>query len=170
MMMGTNVVSVNRPDYVFKGISDPNWVAGFASGEGSFQIMTSPANPGANTVSNVRLVFNINLNIREKSLIEGIVLFLKSYSTKLEDISVETITKNYYIWGETTSLKFTKFSDIVNIIIPFFEEYGIVGVKSLDFFDFKKAADIIKNKDHLNSEGLNKILKLKSGMNRNREW
>jgi len=138
--------------------------------ESSFQIITSLSNSGANTVSNVRLKFNIGLNIREKDLIEGIVLFLKSYSTKLEDPSVVTITKNYYISGETVSLQITKFSDIVNIIIPFFEKYEIVGIKSLDFFDFKKAADIIKSKEHLSSEGFNEIFKLKSGMNRNREW
>jgi hypothetical protein len=27
-----NIGSVNRPNYVFKGISDPNWLAGFSSG------------------------------------------------------------------------------------------------------------------------------------------
>ena len=87
----------------------------------------------------------------------------------MEDPLVKATTTNCYVWGETTSLKFTKFSDIVNIIIPFFEKYEIVGVKSLDFFDFKKAADIIKNKEHLSSEGFNEILKFKKGMNRNRE-
>jgi len=161
-----NVVSVKRPEYVFESISDPNWVAGFTSGDGSFQIITGPGN----TVSSVRLRFAINLNIREKDLIEGLVLFFKSYVNKLSDSSEITISRNYYISGETISLQFGKFSDIVNIIIPFFEEYGIVGVKSLDFIDFKKAADIIKNKEHLNPEGFNEILKLKSGMNQNREW
>ena len=161
-----NVVSVKRPEYVFESISDPNWVAGFTSGDGSFQIITSPGN----TVSSVRLRFAINLNIREKDLIEGLALFFKSYGTKLSDSSEITISKNYYISGETISLQFGKFSDIVNIIIPFFEEYGIVGVKSLDFIDFKKAADIVKNKEHLNPEGFNEILKLKSGMNKNRQW
>lgn len=166
-----SVVTVNRPDYVFKGISDPNWLAGFASGDGSFQIITATENPGANTVPNVRLRFTINLNIREKALIEGLVLFLKSYGApKPSDPSVVANSKNYYISGETVNLQFSKFSDIVNIIIPFFEEYGIVGVKSLDFSDFRKAADIIKNKEHLNSEGFAEILKIKSGMNQNREW
>ncbi len=163
-----NIVTVNRPDYVFKGISDPNWLAGFASGDGSFQIMTATGNSGANTVSNVRLRFTINLNIREKSLIEGLVLFLKSYGGL--NPSVDVISKNYYISGDTVSLQFSKFQDIVNVIIPYFEEYGIVGVKSLDFSDFRKAADIIKNKEHLNPEGFNEILKIKSGMNQNRKW
>jgi hypothetical protein len=29
----SNVTPANRPDYVFKGINDPNWLAGFASGD-----------------------------------------------------------------------------------------------------------------------------------------
>ena len=86
------------------------------------------------------------------------------------DPSVETTSKSYYISGETVVIQITRFLDIVNIIIPFFEKYGIVGIKSLDFIDFKKAADIIKSKEHLSLEGFNEILKLKSGMNRNREW
>jgi len=69
----------------------------------------------------------------------------------LVDPSVVTITKNYYISGETVGIQITKFLDIVNIIIPFFEKYGIVGIKSLDFIDFKKAADIIKSKEHLSA-------------------
>jgi hypothetical protein len=154
-----NIDSVNRPEYVFKGISDPNWVAGFASGDGSFQLITSPENPGADTISNVRLRFTINFNIREKDLIEGLVLYFKSYNTEFSDPSAGTTSKNDYISGETISLQFSKFSDIVNIIIPFFEEYGIVGVKSADFYDFNKIADIIKAKEHLSSEGFNEILR-----------
>jgi len=94
-----NVVSVNRPEYEFKGISDPNWVAGFTSGDGSFQIIINQENPAVET-GNVRLRFAISLNIREKDLIKGLVLFFKSYDVKSSDLSVNTISKNYYIAGE----------------------------------------------------------------------
>ena len=70
----------------------------------------------------------------------------------------------------TVGLQITKISDIVNTIIPFFEKYPIIGVKNLDFTYFKKAAIIIKNKEHLTPDGLNKILEIKSKMNRNRSW
>jgi hypothetical protein len=72
---------------------------------------------------------------------------------------------------KSVSLQITKFSDIVNIIIPFFNKYPIVGMKSLDFKDFKRICDIIKTKDHLTSSSVfNQILKIKSGMNQNRKW
>ena len=61
-------------------------------------------------------------------------------------------------------------SDIINTIILFFDKYPIVGIKSLDFADFKKVCDIVKNKEHLTSEGSKKILKIKSHMNQNRSY
>jgi hypothetical protein len=68
-------------------------------------------------------------------------------------------------------LQISKFSNIVNIIIPFFNKYPILGIKSLDFIEFKKICDILKTKDHLTSTSVfNKIIKIKSRMNLNRKW
>ena len=62
-----------------------------------------------------------------------------------------------------------KLSDITNIIIPFFDKYPIFGVKAKDFEDFKKVAELMKNKAHLTPEGLEKIRLIKAGMNRGRK-
>ena len=61
----------------------------------------------------------------------------------------------------------TKIDDIVNHIIPFFDKYKIIGSKHSNFLDFKSAALIIKNKEHLKQDGigLNKILLLKNYKN-----
>ena len=37
--------------------------------------------------------------------------------------------------------------------------------KSLDFIDFKNVSEMIKNKEHLTSEGFDKILEIKTRMN-----
>ena len=63
----------------------------------------------------------------------------------------------------------TNFNNIVNKIIPLFEECPILGVKAKDFEDFKEASNIIKSKAHLTREGLDKILLVKSRMNTKRE-
>jgi hypothetical protein len=57
----------------------------------------------------------------------------------------------------------TKIDLIVEHIIPFFDKHPILGSKHLNFLDFKSAAYIIKNKEHLNNNGLGleKILQLK---------
>lgn len=63
----------------------------------------------------------------------------------------------------------SKLSDITEKIIPFFEKYPILGVKGLDFKDFCKASELIKNKAHLTELGLNKIKTVKAQMNRGRK-
>ena len=62
----------------------------------------------------------------------------------------------------------TKFLDLTNIIIPYFIKYPIVGVKSRDFVDFCKVAELMKNKAYLTPEDLEEIRKIKMGMNRGR--
>jgi len=68
----SNVVPINRPEYFFKGITDPFWVAGFTSGDGSFHVITS--NPDVDSGLKVVLRFSINLNIREEDLIKGLAI------------------------------------------------------------------------------------------------
>ena len=62
----------------------------------------------------------------------------------------------------------TRFSDIQEKIIPFFVKYSLQGIKSLNLYDFIQAAELIKNKAHLNPEGLKKIKQIKEGMNKRR--
>ena len=66
------------------------------------------------------------------------------------------------------NLAIVKFSDINNIVIPFFEKYPILGNKELDSSDFYIALNLIQNKKHLEESGLEKIRELKHGMNRGR--
>lgn len=63
----------------------------------------------------------------------------------------------------------SKFNDITDIIIPFFDKYPIHGVKSLDYINFKEIALLIKEKDHLSIEGIEKIKRIKSNMNKFRK-
>lgn len=83
----------------------------------------------------------------------------------IEYLQCGYITKN----RETFDLKVTKFDDIVNKIIPFFKKYPILGVKALDFSDFCKVAEMMKEKKHLTKEGLEIIKKIKSEMNQGRK-
>ena len=63
--------------------------------------------------------------------------------------------------------------DIVNKIIPFFNKYPIIGVKSKDFKDFSKAAELIINKKHLTKKKkcffFDQIRAIKIGMNKGRK-
>lgn len=59
----------------------------------------------------------------------------------------------------------TKIDHIILHIIPFFDKYPIIGSKCLNYLNLCKAANIIKNKEHLNidGKGLEQILQLKVG-------
>jgi hypothetical protein len=63
----------------------------------------------------------------------------------------------------------SKYNDIINIIIPLFEKYPIQGEKYLDYESFCKVAELMQNKAHLTLEGLDKIRKIKTGMNTGRD-
>ena len=70
---------------------------------------------------------------------------------------------------KSTLLQIKNYYHIINKIIPFFNKYPILGVKSLDFADFKKVAEKIKNKEHLTESGFIEIIKIVEKMNLDRE-
>ena len=159
---------ITKPEYVFTGIPDPYWVAGFASGDGSFSIKVS--NNSTTTIGNrIQLRFAIGLSIIEKELIISLANYFKSdrYSS-VEDISKGGKMPYVYYRKDSVNLEIVRFSDVYNIIIPFFSKYPIEGIKSLDLFDFITVANMITNKEHLTSEGFDKVMGIKSLMNKNR--
>lgn len=147
-----NFVPVIRPAIKNKGIPNPFWVAGFISGDGSFyfSIRTKTSPVSSNIWRIVSLILKVNLHIRDKEVVQAIA----SYFSLLNNKSSETL-KPYPIFIKTQSVSFTirNFTDIVNTVIPFFDKYPILGVKSLDFADFKKVAEMVNNKEHLTNSG-----------------
>lgn len=142
-------------EYKFEGIPDSYWVAGFTSGDGSFNIKTTRTN-----LKRIQLRFSIILHKRELEVIKGIA----KYFNKLDYEDKGVINNKNYV-----GIQIVNFTDIFNIIIPFFEKYPIEGSKKLDFEDFKFIANMLNNKEHLTEEGLKKILEIKKGMNLKRK-
>jgi LAGLIDADG endonuclease len=172
-----SIILKNRPEFIFKGIPDPFWISGFTSGDGSFHIVSRKSVKK----SGIFVRFGIHLHIRELEILKGIDTYLKLYNTEIstdnsfykkdnKENKEPVKFKKLNINKKSVNLQITKFSDIVNIIIPFFNQYPILGIKSLDFLDFKKICEILKTKEHLSSpKVINLILKIKSGMNQNRK-
>lgn len=159
-----NIIPIERPKFVFQGIPDPFWVSGFVNGEGSFHIVV-------NDKANVLIRFSIHLHIRDLDVLRGIANYIFSYpnnNLKTEIINIKKIG----ISEKSANLQISKFSDILNNIIPFFNQFKVIGMKGLDFEDFKKICFIVKKAkaDNLKSElFINEIIKIKSGMNLNRK-
>ena len=149
------VVPVSIPQVKNPKIQDPYWLAGFTSGEGSFIINITASQTNSIRLK-VQLVFQLAQHSKDKALL--III--------LEYLGCGTIYKHS---GNAVVLRVFKFDDIVNKIIPFFQKYPIVGVKGLDFADWCEVAEMMKDKKHLTAEGLDKIKKIKAGMNTGRK-
>lgn len=136
----------------------------------------------------ILLIYSIHLHIREKELIKGLAAYFNldnlsknsgfaiessalaqhevlQPSQTAESENIEIKHKYIDIRDKSVNFRISKYSDIVDVIIPFFQKYPIIGQKSLDFLDFSKVAELIRKKEHLTSEGFNKILKINSSMN-----
>lgn len=59
-----SAIPAMRPSYVFGGIRDPQWLAGFASGDGSFGVKVASSDASV-LGKRVQLRFSIGLHIRE---------------------------------------------------------------------------------------------------------
>jgi LAGLIDADG DNA endonuclease family protein len=151
----SDIIAIERPLIKNQIINNPYWLAGFVSGEGCFQVnIFNSTNKKGKTV---RLYFTITQNFRDEALMNTLINYLGSC----------TLYKNQQ--KNSVDYKVTKINDLIEKIIPFFEKYKLLGIKTHDFEDFKKIALLIKNGDHLTNEGFYIISGLKSGMNKKRE-
>lgn len=133
-------------------IYNPQWLAGFTSGEGSFGVKVRNAKDNK---SCVELIFQINQHDRDKQLLACIAEYLKCGK-------IYKHSKNAVVY------RVSKTSDLTEIIIPFFLKHPILGIKALDFKDFCSILALIKNKAHYTKEGLDKIIQIKANMNTGR--
>jgi len=62
-------------------------------------------------------------------------------------------------------LTVSKLDEINDKVISLFNKYSLQSSKKLDFSDFCEVVELMKNKAHLTTEGLDKIREIKAGMN-----
>lgn len=135
-------------------ILDPNWISGFISAEGNFDVRIPSTN--SKLGYRVQLRFRITQHSRDYILMQKIVEYLGS-------------GKIYKYGGKSAfSLTIVDFKDITDILIPFFNESPIIGIKLYDYLDWCKIHILMLNRSHLTIEGINTIRKIKSGMNTGR--
>ena len=144
---------VVRPSVIYNPlnvrIKNLNWIRGFIEAEGCFQVIIQ-------NNKNVSLKFSLTQHIKDEELLKDIVTYLnygRYYKTPTRD-------EGQYL--------VTVFSDINDKLIPFLNEYPLLGVKKEDYLDFVQIAELIKSKAHLTDEGLERIKLIKSNINRKR--
>lgn len=123
-----------------------HWLAGFSDADSSFQIKLLTRN---NRVE-VRLNFQIdqkkdNILILIKDFLGGNIGYRKNQDT--------------YYYGSTS---FGSAKSVIN----YFDYFHLLSSKHINYLKWRKAYLIIQNKDHLNKDGLERIIKLKNTMNK----
>jgi LAGLIDADG endonuclease len=126
----------------------PWWVTGIVDSEGNFSI-------NYNSKTN-KVTASFKVTQKDHSLI--ILTDLKEFFN-CGNINIDNKKFNAYKYTVNNT------SDLINIIIPHFDKYPLVGSKHLDFLDFKK---IVLNYFEQRSKNMNNILNIKNNMNRKR--
>nr|YP_009517193.1 LAGLIDADG homing endonuclease [Blastosporella zonata]AYE93114.1 LAGLIDADG homing endonuclease [Blastosporella zonata] len=122
-----------------------HWLAGFSDADASFQIKTLNRN---NKVE-IRLNFQIDqkkdkILLLIKDLFGGNIGYRKSQDT--------------YYYGSTSFGSAKK-------VINYFDYFHLLSSKHINYLKWRKAYLIIQDRDHLNKNGIEKIIKLKNTMN-----
>jgi hypothetical protein len=151
-----NFIPIERPIINTEIIPDPNWIAGFVSGDGNFDVNITKSTHKIGYRAQLR--FRISQHDRDIKLMENIAKYLGS-------------GKIYkYPNKSAVGLYIVKLSDIINIVIPFFNKNSLLGVKLFDFLDWCEIAKLMNDGKHLTLEGLDFIQSIKSGMNTGRNF
>ena len=149
-----NIIPAIRSEVQYTEIKDTNWLRGFVEAEGCFHIGFKESKD--KTKQYITLRFTITQHSRDIVLLESLVKYFGCGTSVLASNRDEV----YFV--------VTVFADILHKIIPLFNEYPLIGNKKLDFLDFVRIAEIIKSKDHLTKEGLEKIKVINRNMNSKR--
>lgn len=150
-----NVVPVKRPLIEDQVIRDPQWLAGFTSGEGCFFVNIAKSKTHS-LGCQIILRFLLGQHSRDEQLIRSLVGYFDCGNIYLRK-NKEVI--DYYV---------EKYSDLTEKIIPFFNKYPILGVKNQDFKDFCRVVSLIKENKDKTQLMLDEIIKIKTNMNRGR--
>lgn len=145
---------------------DPNYIVGFVDGEGCFCITI---NRNGRRLPEVRLLFEIELREDDREILEKILEVLDCGNIYHLDYA------RYKKWRPHVKYKVSNFSDIYTKIIPFFKQYPLQAKKLQSFETFCLVAEIIKAKEHLTLEGIDKIRTIRhkdslSALDAHAEW
>ena len=142
-----------------------DWITGFVDGEGCFYFYIGKQ---TNTTIQLQASLEIAQNTHDILILEEIKKFFGCgrLKPKISHINLESVEKAIGI----SRLIISNPTDLKTIIIPFFDINSLLTTKSLDFADWKLLIEMKNQKYHLSSEGLKKMIQIKSNMNTSRKF
>lgn len=131
---------------------NPYYVTGFADGEGSFSVTVSPRKT-LRTGWEIRPSFSISQNVASRGVLYQLKEFFKCGYVRP---SRSDNTMKY----EVRSLK-----ELLERIIPHFEQYPLHTAKQKNFMIFKEIVQRMNREEHQVEEGLRGIVELLGRLN-----
>ena len=134
---------------------DGNWISGFRDGEGCFHV-------SINRISEMSLGWQVlpEFRIVQHEKDESVLYKIKDYfgfgDVKINRTDNHGTRKGFRVRGMNN----------LNRLIEFFNKYPLNTSKANDFKIFSQIINLMNNKEHLTKQGLDKIAKLISEMNR----
>ena len=142
-----NITEIVRTKYVpWKERLEPNWISGFITGDGSF-------NMRINSKGQVYIRVSICLHKREKLLLERIQRYF-SFGSIYE----------YEVGSRVEWVVYRK--DQLLAIRSHFNTYPLGGLKAYNYEIWKQILKLIELKQHLIPEGISRIKLLKQQLNK----
>lgn len=127
------------------------WIVGFVDGEGCFHI-------GINQNQTMKLGVQVlpEFTVVQHQADEQVLYALKAY------FRCGVVRKNH---GTRFCYRVRGQENLREKIIPFFEKHQLKTRKRVDFAKFRKVILLMKEGEHLKSDGLEKIRQIKTSMN-----
>ena len=133
---------------------EAQWIAGFVDGEGCFHV-------GINKHSDMKAGYQVlpEFTVVQHKRDVQILHALKAY------FGCGVVRSNH---GDRMAYRVRSQKHLLERIIPFFEKHPLKTKKGIDFRKFRKVLLIMEAGEHLTVEGIDKIRKITSEMNRGR--
>lgn len=134
-----------------KFILSPGYITGLTQTDGSFSCGISIINK---RLLNFRPVYQITVDLTSKHVLDSIISYFGCGKITIE------------ISRHTATYQVTKITDLLNIIIPHFNEHPLFCAKLHAFNLFKLIIENLNNNIHKGIEGKKKIVKMALSMNK----
>lgn len=135
-----------------------DYIVGLTDGEGCFYIETR-APGGAYKSSRVEMHFFIKMREDELPLLQKVRKFFECGGIYYQKEYREN-QKACYRFGVTSQ------KDLQEKIIPFFEKHPLQSQKLKNYLLFSQIGELVRMREHKNSQGFEKIQQIKSQMNK----
>jgi hypothetical protein len=114
-----DIIPVERPLVQNQIIPDPNWVAGFMTGEGSVYVRIKKSLTHQ-IGSQVELILQMTQHIRDEQLLISFLDYFGCGKYRQRKGGLSRKARDFFV---------NRFTDLSQKIIPFFDKYPIMGVK-----------------------------------------